>query len=74
MPELELWQASNERPELIVLALRQRRGATFEAIVGVGGSNRGIEFRGEEGEEEVEEVNAQRIGNYRVLGIRTQTA
>lgn len=67
MPELELRQTSNEGTELFVTLGGETWGtgvAVFQAfILGQGG----VEFGGEEGEEEVEEVDSEGVGHY--LGI-----
>lgn len=55
VPELELRQAPDEGSELLVLSRRQSAcGAVFHALVLFDG---GVEFRLQEGEEEVEEVD-----------------
>lgn len=60
MPELKLRQAANKRAELFVAFRRERRGSSgFHLIFGL----RGIEFRGEESEEEVQEVDAEGVGD-----------
>lgn len=63
VPELELRQAADERPELVILLGGQAGAgvAIFQTfILGEGG----IELRGKEGEEEVQEVDAQSVGHY----------
>lgn len=64
VPELELGQAADEWPELVVLLGGEAGGgacvAVFQALIlGEGG----VEFRGQEGEEEVQEVDAEGVGH-----------
>ena len=62
MPKLELGQAANERTELLVLLRGEAaHGAVLHLVVNslVGGIELGLQ----EGEEEVEQVYAQRVGN-----------
>jgi hypothetical protein len=55
VPELKLRQPADEGPELVVLLCGQAGFTVFQAFVlGEGG----IEFRLQEGEEEVEEVDS----------------
>lgn len=65
VPELELGQAADERSKLVVLLGWEGRGgacvAVFKAFILSEGR---VEFRGEEGEEEVQEVDAESVGNY----------
>lgn len=60
MPEFELGKSPYERPELIILLRRQwcRRLAVFESFV-LGQA--GVKLRLQEGEEEVQEVDPQRV-------------
>ena len=60
MPELELRQPPDERPELFVLLRRQRALTVFDALIL---SQAGIELRLKEGEEQVEEVDAEAVGD-----------
>lgn len=62
MPELKLGQAADEGAELLVLLGRERtEAAVFHVIVeGLVG---GVEFGLKEGEEEVEEVDAEGVGH-----------
>lgn len=56
VPELELWQPADKRPELLIFFCRQPAGvAVLHAFILF---QRGVEFGGEEGEEEVEKVDA----------------
>lgn len=59
-PELELGKPPDERPKLFGLAraLRQARCALFDLVLGNVHLERGVELGLEEGEEEVEEVDA----------------
>lgn len=51
VPELKLWQPAYERPELLVLLRGEATsGAVFHAFILL---KRGVEFRGEKGEEEI---------------------
>jgi hypothetical protein len=62
VPEFKLWQTSYERPKLLVLLGRQRAPslAVLEPLVLV---EAGIKLRLQEREEEVEQVDAQTIGD-----------
>jgi len=60
VPKLEFWKASDERPELLIL-LRWQVCAILQSLV-LG--ERGVEFRLQEGKEEVEQVDAQRVAYY----------
>lgn len=63
MPELELRQPADERPELVVVLGGQAgrgRVAVFQALV-LG--KRRVEFWGQECEEQVQEVDAQRVSD-----------
>ena len=64
MPELELGQPSDERPELLILLRRERTPlpivSVFEPLVL---RKRWVELRLQEGEEEVQEVDTQTVGN-----------
>lgn len=64
MPELELGQTADERPELVVLLGGEAGGGTcvavFQALIVCEG---GVEFRCQEGEEEVEKVDAEGVGH-----------
>jgi hypothetical protein len=62
MPELELGQTPDKRTELIVLI---RGKAAYAAIFKVVGFESGVEFRLEEREKEVEEIDANRVCDYR---------
>jgi len=60
VPELELWEAADEGTELLVLFRREAAGrAVFH--LGVYGFVRGVEFGLQEREEEVQEVDSQRV-------------
>lgn len=61
MPELELGQPANKRTELLILFRRERGFTIFETFIL---SEGGVEFWLEEGQEEVEEVDAETVGNY----------
>lgn len=63
VPELELGKSSDERAELLVLLRGQAtcRSILHLAIYRIVG---GVELGRQEGEEHVEQVNAERIGNY----------
>lgn len=63
MPELEFGQASDEWLELVSLLRRQATCLSVLHLI-VYGLVRWVEFRLEEGEEEVEEVDSQGIRNY----------
>jgi hypothetical protein len=67
MPELELRQAANEGAELVVLARGQGRRAAVQAVVSVRRSNRRVEFRRQEGEEQVQKVDAEGVGDLRQM-------
>ena len=62
MPELELGQPPDEWSELLILLRGQRAAsvAVFEPLVL---RERGVEFRLQEGEEEVQEVDSEGVGN-----------
>ena len=55
MPELELRQSTHERLEFLIGLCGEGGGGVFHVGVGFEG---GVEFGGDEGEEEVEEVDA----------------
>jgi hypothetical protein len=63
MPELELGQPSDKRAELLVL-LRWQRGSRVAVLEPFVLRERGVEFRLQEREEEVEEVDAERVRDY----------
>lgn len=63
IPELELGQAADEGAEFLVLFGGQAGGAVFESGVIFVAGERGVEFGLEEGEEEVQEVDAQAVGD-----------
>lgn len=64
MPKLELGQPSDERTELLVLLGRERtRPAGLEFVVLF---ERGVKFGGQEGEEEVEKVDAEGVADWGV--------
>lgn len=62
VPELELWQPSNEGPELLVLLCRQgpSRAVLHLVIDGLIGR---VELGLQEGEEEIEQVDTEGVGN-----------
>lgn len=61
MPKLELGQPPDERTELLVLLGRERaRPAGLEFVVLF---ERGVKFGGQEGEEEVEKVDAEGVAD-----------
>lgn len=62
VPELELGKAADEGLELLVLLGREGAGAAALHLV-VGGVVRRVELGGEEGEEKVEEVDAESVGD-----------
>ncbi len=61
VPKLELWQAADEGPELLVALGGKDANAVLHVVLGiiVGGVELGLE----EGEEQVQQVDAERIGN-----------
>jgi hypothetical protein len=71
IPEFEFRKTSDEGTEFLVVFCRENAGgvgggggtAFFHVGVGVGGVEGGIEFWGEEGEEEVEEVDSEGVGD-----------
>ena len=70
VPELELGQAPDKGPELLILSRRESaHGAVFHALVLFDGR---VEFRLEEGEEEVEEVDCQGVAYCAVSEVRSQ--
>lgn len=61
MPKLKLGQPPDERTELFVLLGRERaRPAGLELVVLF---ERGVKFGGQEGEEEVEKVDAEGVAD-----------
>lgn len=60
MPELELGQPPNKRPELLVLFRRQRRLSVLQPFVLC---QAGVELGLEKGEEQIQEVDAQAVGD-----------
>lgn len=59
VPKLELGQPADKRPELLVLLGRQAaRIAVLHALILL---ERGVEFGRQEGEEEVQQVDAERV-------------
>ena len=65
MPELELGQAAHEGFEFLVVLCGEGGGlACGHAVFHVGVLvEAGVEFRADEGEEEIEEVNAEGVGD-----------
>lgn len=64
MPELELGETAHERLELFVALGGQRRGACGHAVLHVSVRFEGrVEFGRDEGEEEVEEVDSEGVGD-----------
>lgn len=68
VPELELGEAADKGAELVVLFCGKAVAcvAVLKAFV-LG--ERGVEFRGEEGEEQVQEVDAEGVGHCYLRGI-----
>ncbi len=66
MPEFEFGKPSDEGAELLVLLRRQTTGGSVLhlAIYRIVG---GVELRGEEGEEHVEKVDAERICHLSII-------
>ena len=64
MPELELGETAHEGLELLVALGGEGRGACGHAVFHVGvGFEGGVEFGRDEGEEEVEEVDSEGVGD-----------
>jgi hypothetical protein len=64
VPELELGQAADKGLELLVALGGERRCARWHAVLHVRVRlEAGVEFGRDEGEEEVEEVDAERVGD-----------
>jgi hypothetical protein len=63
MPELELWQTTDERPELLVLLGREAGGAGVTVLKTLILSERGVELGSQESEEQVQEIDAECIGD-----------
>ena len=61
VPEFELGQSAHKGLEFFVRLGRQMRAAFFHALVLF---QRGIEFRADEGEEEVKEVDTERVCDW----------
>ena len=66
VPELKFWKSSDERSELLILLSGKAPSRSVFHIV-VYGFIRWVEFRLEEGEKEVEEVNTQGICHYKSI-------
>lgn len=60
MPELELWQSSDKRPEFFVLLRRQAALAIFQPFILRQGW---VEFGLQECEEEVQQVDSEGVAN-----------
>lgn len=65
VPELELRQAADEGTELFIALRGQRRLRVGVAVFQVIRIGQGwVEFRLQEGEEEIQKVDAQRVADY----------
>ena len=61
VPELELWETAHERPELLVLLGREAaRVSVLHTLILL---QRGVKLGRKEGEEEVEQIDAERVGD-----------
>jgi hypothetical protein len=60
VPELEFWKPAYEGFEFLVGFGREGGGAIFHVRVAF---ERGVKLRADEGEEEVEEVDAEGVGD-----------
>lgn len=63
MPELELRQAADEGSELLVLLGGETGGTRIPILKTLVMGEGGIEFGSKESKEEVQEVNAESVGN-----------
>ena len=61
MPELEFRQTADEGPELLVLLGREAGGPGVTVLQTLVLGERGVELGGQEGEEEVQEIDAECI-------------
>lgn len=66
MPEFELWETADEGPELLILFGGEAGGSRITVLKAFVLGQRGIEFGGQEGEEEIQEINAKRIGDCKL--------
>ena len=60
VPELELWQSSDERSELLVLTCWKTRTIFFRLVLRHGG----VDLGGKEGQQQVQVIDCERIRNY----------
>lgn len=63
MPELELRQTADEGPELLVFLGREAGGSSITILETLVLGKRGVKLGSQESEEEVQEINAQCIGD-----------
>lgn len=63
VPELELRQTADEWPEFLVLLGREAGGSGVTVLKALVLGKRGVEFGSQESEEEIQEINAERIGD-----------
>lgn len=63
VPELEFWETSDEGSELFVTLGRETTSAAILHLV-VEHIAGGVKLGGQEGEEHVEEVDTERVGDY----------
>lgn len=63
VPELELRQTADEWPEFLVLLGREAGGSGVTVLKALILGKRGVEFGSQESEEEIQEINAERVGD-----------
>jgi hypothetical protein len=63
VPELELWETTDEGSELFVFLGGETGGACVTVLEAFVLGEGGIEFGGQEGEEEVQEIDSESIGD-----------
>jgi hypothetical protein len=63
VPKLELWQTADEGPELLILLGGKAGGTRITVLETLVLSERGIELGGQEGKEEVQEIDSECVGN-----------
>lgn len=63
VPKLELWQTADERPELLILLGREAGGTRITVLETLVLGEGGVELGSQESEEEVQEINSERISD-----------
>jgi hypothetical protein len=63
VPELELGQTADEGPEFLVFLGRETRRSGVTVLEALVLGKRGVELGSQKSEEEIQEINAERIGD-----------